>query len=230
MAASAPRFVGLDVQKQSLVVSRRRCAPTGAPSGSGACRWQSLSHGLRPICSLPMRSCWKPVPMHGSSMICWSRWVSTVTVAHPFLIKLIAQARVKTDRRDSLHLAKTLSANLIPAVWVPPKPVRELRAILAHRRRLIQQRTRARNLLHSMLHRHNLPPPETDPFIAEQRAWWAGLPLSAPRAVAVRQDLALLESLTPLIKEVEEEPLTSRPTTSGPSPWPCCSSCPVLAW
>src|SRR5262249_18912453 len=32
--------------------------------------------------------------------------VASVTVAHPFLIKLLAQARVKTDGRDALHLAK----------------------------------------------------------------------------------------------------------------------------
>lgn len=131
--------------------------------------------------------------------------VASVTVAHPFLIKLMAQVRVKTDGRDSLHLAKFLAANLIPAVWVPPKPVREIRAILAHRRRLIEQRTRARNCLHSMLHRHNLPPPAGDPFTAEQRVWWTGLPLSTLEHLQVRQDLALLESLAPLIKEVEQE-------------------------
>jgi transposase len=55
-----------------------------------------------------------------------------------------------------------------------------------------------------MLHRHHLPPPQGDPFTVEQRAWWAGLPLSVLEQLQVRQDLALLESLTPLIKELEE--------------------------
>ena len=62
-------------------------------------------------------------------------------VAHPGLVKVIASARVKTDNRDVLHLARLLAANLIPEVWVPPQPVRELRALLAHRRRLIKMRT-----------------------------------------------------------------------------------------
>ena len=59
---------------------------------------------------------------------------------------------------DDLLFAKLLAANLIPVVWVPPIPVRELRGLLAHRRRLVQQRTQLRNRLHSLLHRHQLFP------------------------------------------------------------------------
>src|SRR6187399_1760369 len=36
--------------------------------------------------------------------------VGSVTVCHPLLVKLIAGARVKTDRRDALNLAKLLAA------------------------------------------------------------------------------------------------------------------------
>ena len=46
--------------------------------------------------------------------------VASVTVAHPLMVKLIAAARVKTDRRDTINLAKLLAANLTPVVWVPP--------------------------------------------------------------------------------------------------------------
>lgn len=67
--------------------------------------------------------------------------VADVIVAHPQAAKLIAAARVKTDSRDTIKLASLLAANLIPAVWVPPQEVRELRALVAHRKRLVQQRT-----------------------------------------------------------------------------------------
>lgn len=86
--------------------------------------------------------------------------VSAVTVANAGLIKLIAQARVKTDRRDTLHLARLLAARMIPAVWVPPVEVRELRGLVTHRRRLVSQRTQARNRLHAVLQRHQIVPPE----------------------------------------------------------------------
>src|ERR1043165_7528700 len=87
-----------------------------------------------------------------------------VTVAHPLLVKLISAARVKTDSRDTINLARLLAAKLIPQVWVPPPEVRELRALLAHRRRLVSNRTQARNRLHSVLLRHNLVAPAGDCF------------------------------------------------------------------
>ncbi len=52
--------------------------------------------------------------------------VASVTVAHPLTVKLISAARVKTDARDTIKLARSLSANLIPSVWVPPLAVRAL--------------------------------------------------------------------------------------------------------
>ena len=62
-------------------------------------------------------------------------------VAHPMAVKLIANARVKTDTKDVFRLAHLLVGGLIPEVWVPPVPVRELRGLIAHRRRLIKMRT-----------------------------------------------------------------------------------------
>ena len=46
--------------------------------------------------------------------------VERVVVANPIKVKQIATARVKTDIRDTLILARLLAANLVPAVWVPP--------------------------------------------------------------------------------------------------------------
>ncbi len=131
--------------------------------------------------------------------------VASVTVAHPLMVKLIAAARVKTDRRDTINLAKLLAANLIPVVWVPPVEVRELRGLLAHRRRLVQHRTQLRNRLRSLLHRHHLVPPAGDLFAAAQRPWWAGLALSAVERLRVQQDLLQHDQLTPLIAAVEAE-------------------------
>ena len=131
--------------------------------------------------------------------------VASVTVAHPLGVKLIAAARVKTDGRDTIKLARLLAANLIPPVWVPPATVRELRALVTHRKRLVQQRTQARNRLHAVLHRHNLTAPDGKPFAVHQRAWWLALDLAPSEQVRVRQDLELLDTLQRLITEVETE-------------------------
>lgn len=140
--------------------------------------------------------------------------VGSVTVAHPLLVKLIASARVKTDSRDAISLARLLAAGLIPAVWVPPEEVRELRSLVNHRQRLVKQRTQTRNRLHAVLHRHNLVPPGKSPFSRVHRGWWDRLGLSVTEKLQVRQDLATVDHLEPLIMEVEKE--LARLTTIEP--------------
>lgn len=130
---------------------------------------------------------------------------AAVTVAHPLLVKLIACTRVKTDARDTLSLARLLSAGLLPAVWVPPLEVRERRALIGQRRRLVRQRTQAYNRLHSVLHHHTLVPPGGGVCGPACRPWWEGLALPTTERLRVRQDLALLDCIGPLIGEVEQE-------------------------
>lgn len=131
--------------------------------------------------------------------------VARVVVAHPYQVKLIAAAAVKTDKRDTLALAKLLAANLIPEVWVPPMEVRELRALISHRRRLVSQQTAAKNRLNSVLHRHNIVPPQGKRFNPDNQPWWLALELPPSEKLRVRQDLATLLHLTPQLKEVEAE-------------------------
>lgn len=131
--------------------------------------------------------------------------VAEVVVAHPQAVKLIAAARVKTDKRDTMKLASLLAANLIPAVWVPPPAVRELRALVTHRNRLVKQRTQAANRLHSVLYRRNLDPPPGIPFAVHQREWWVTLDLPLAEKLRVQQDLSLYQTLDTLIQESDTE-------------------------
>jgi transposase len=131
--------------------------------------------------------------------------VAKVIVAHPYHVKLIAAAAVKTDKRDALALAKLLSAHMIPPVWVPPHHVRDLRAIIAHRSRLVSQRTAAKNRMHSVLHRHNLTLPQGDPFAPNNQAWWKKLNLPASEKLRLKQDMSIINYLCSLIEETEDE-------------------------
>lgn len=125
-------------------------------------------------------------------------------MANPLLVKWIASARVKSDPQDTLKLAHLLAAGLIPAVWVPPEAVRQLRALVAQRRRLMQQRTRLRNRLHALVQRHNLVPPAGDLFAAAQRPWWEQVAVGPLEKILATQDLQMLDSLEPLLAQVEQ--------------------------
>jgi len=131
--------------------------------------------------------------------------VGRAVVVHPAKVKLIAEARVKTDKVDVLTLAHLLRADMLPEVWVPPQHVRDLRALLSHRRRLVSLQTTAKNRLQSVLHRLNLRPPEGELFANKQREWWKALELSATERLRVDQDLATLDHIVPQIAAVDAE-------------------------
>lgn len=132
-------------------------------------------------------------------------YAGKVVVAHPLQVKLIANARVKTDKQDVYRLARLLAGDLIPTVWVPPVAVRELRTLIAHRRRLVKLRTMTRNHLHSLVHRHNFVPPEGGAFAEKNQEWWKTLPLSPLEQLRSQHDLDFLALLEPQIAAVDGE-------------------------
>ncbi len=97
--------------------------------------------------------------------------VAEVLVANPIKVKQIACARVKTDKKDTLILARLLAANLVPTVWVPPKHVRELRQLISQRRRLVGMHTQVVNRMHSVSHRHHLGHPKGKRFQEKDMGW-----------------------------------------------------------
>jgi len=140
--------------------------------------------------------------------------VQRCVVASPSHVRWIAEARVKTDAADVLRLARLLAANLVPEVWVPPVYVRELRSLIAYRRRVVAMQTMTKNRLQSILHANHLIPPPGRVFAEKNRDWWLGLNLSLTERLRIRQDLATLEHLEGQLAELEAE--IRRLSTSQP--------------
>jgi transposase len=76
-----------------------------------------------------------------------------VTLAHPLKLKALTAGRAKTDHNDAEMLAELLSINAIPASYVPPKEIRELRDLTRHRSSLIAESTTLKNKIHAELAR-----------------------------------------------------------------------------
>ena len=131
--------------------------------------------------------------------------VRRVIVANAAKIALIAKTRTKTDNKDVLVLARLSVAGLIPEVWVPPMDVRELRSLIAHRRRVVGTRTSLKNRLQSVLHRHHLVLPSGDPFSDIHRDWWDTLSVSPTERLHLKHDLATIAQLDRQVAEIEDE-------------------------
>jgi len=128
--------------------------------------------------------------------------VSYVVVAHAGGVRQIAEARVKTDKKDIERLIRLLIADIVPEVWVPPAQVRELRGMISYRHRLVKTSTMIRNRLQSLIHRHNLVLPKG---ALTDQTWWDAQKLSGLEKIQIRQELAMLEELDKHKAEVDAE-------------------------
>lgn len=62
-------------------------------------------------------------------------------LSNPYKTRLIAEARIKTDKLDARILAHLLRADLIPRCYVPSKEIRDVRGLVKHRAKLSKTRT-----------------------------------------------------------------------------------------
>jgi len=131
--------------------------------------------------------------------------VAEVLVANPIKVKQIACARVKTDKKDTLILARLLAANLVPTVWVPPKHVRELRQFVSHRRRLANMHTQVVNRMHSVAHRHHLNHPKGKDFQPKNTLWQQDKALSRMEKMQLDLDMATREHLEKQSEQMTRE-------------------------
>ncbi len=202
MDSSQTRFIGLDVHKHYVMVGAVDAAQTVVmrPQRFNWVefeRWQQTHIQASDAVVLEATTnAWHLVDQLRTR-------TAAVSVANPLAVKWIAAARVKTDGHDTLKLARLLAAGLAPAVWVPSAVTRALRALVAHRRRLLDQRTQARNRLQSILQRHNLAPPDQPLFADAQRPWWQALALDSTERLLVAHDLAVLDNLAQLIPQAD---------------------------
>jgi transposase len=129
--------------------------------------------------------------------------VHSVIAVHPPNVALVTNVKVQTDKKAALALAQLHAAGLLEGVWIPPQEVRDLRALIARREKMVRLSTMAKNRLHSIIHRNHLILPEK-PFDPEQHSWWESLSLSSTEQFLVRSDLDTLEFAQKQVAQAEE--------------------------
>jgi len=113
----------------------------------------------------------KDTPVAMEATIGWP-WLSDllealeldVHLAHPLRLRLIAEARLKTDKVDAWVLAHLLRTGFLPESYLAPSQVRDQRNLLRHREAMKKIRKNIKNRVHALLARHNIHPKESDIF------------------------------------------------------------------
>jgi len=118
-----------------------------------------------------------------------------VVLSNPAKTRLIAEARVKTDKVSARVLAQLLRADMLPLCFVPTRRQRDRRQFIRHRVHLVKMGTEVKNRIHALLDKHGLRCPYKTLFSKRGLEWLRSLRLSFTDDAVLRSDMALLESL-----------------------------------
>ena len=126
-------------------------------------------------------------------------------VADAYQLKLIWQARSKTDAIDARKIAELLRVNLLPAIWLPDLETRRRRQMLRGRAFLVRERTRIKNRIHGHLTAENQLWPKSDLYGKAGRAWLTTVELSPMLKAESQRLLRLHDVLTKEITRLDTE-------------------------
>ena len=165
-------FVGLDLHKRYITA----CALDA--SGAVLAEVRQMAVSLEALAGF-LSALPAPVTVALESCLYW-QWLHdqldaqghTVRVADPRQVKVIWQARSKTDPIDARKLAELVRVNLLPTIWIPDADTRRRRQLLHGRAFLVRQRTMVKNRIHGRLTAENLLFPRSDLYgRAAARGW-----------------------------------------------------------
>jgi transposase len=193
-----PRYVGLDVHKQFI----EACFIDQEGKQLHRCRVAVTREGIQSFTT----KCLQPsdqVVMEATT----NTWevaelirprVAKVAIANPLKVKVIAEAKTKTDKVDAEVLAQLFRCNFLPEVWIPDQTTRLLREMCAHRAGLIADQTRIKNRIQSLLAQRLIPVTVRVLFNGCGRNWLCNLELAS-------QDRARIDSYLRVLDQIESE-------------------------
>jgi transposase len=94
-----------------------------------------------------------------------------VIMSNPVKTRVIAEARIKTDKVDARVLAELARVNYLPKVWLPDEDTEGLRRFTSDRTSLVRRRTECKNTIHSVLNRNLVHHEFSDLFGVGGRQW-----------------------------------------------------------
>ena len=149
-----PRAAGLDVHKLQITASVRLCQPGGGVD-SATRQFSALPPGLSALTQWLASHRVTAATMEATGIFWQAPWEALEAAGiepqllHAQFVKQV-QGR-KSDVADSLWLARICQLGLCRPSYVPPRKFRQLRQLSRYRRKLVGERSRARNRIHKTL-------------------------------------------------------------------------------
>lgn len=187
-------YVGLDVHKESIVVSLAEAGLRGSlrevrengkivntPAALRALATRLAAKGNE------LRFCYEAGPCGYGIYRQLSAMEHQCAVVAPSLVPRKPGERIKTDRRDASKLAKMHRAGELTPVWVPDEPHEAIRDLVRARLAAVRSLRQVRQQLSGFLLRHGHHY-HRDPWTVAHRRWMANLKFDQPVHYIVLQD------------------------------------------
>ena len=182
MEKSSKNFVGMDVHKESIEITLaeqggevRRFGQVGGDRGSLLKAVRKLESSGKPLVFVyEAGPCgfWIHREISSRGHACW--------VVSPSLVPKRSGDHVKTDRRDSEHLARLARAGELDAISVPDVRDEAIRDLVRAREDAVISQRRSRQQLKALLLRNDIRYVGKSSWTAAHRRWLAALKLPQP--------------------------------------------------
>src|SRR5437588_12233605 len=137
-------YIGLDVHKKSISYCVKTADGTVVEEG----KLRATHEALREWAVK------RPEPWQGAmEATLFSGWIydalkpyaAELQMGHPAMMKAIGASKKKNDRLDARKICDLVRCNLLPACYVAPVEIRELRRLLRYRNLVVAQAVRMKN-------------------------------------------------------------------------------------
>ena len=112
---------------------------------------------------------------------------------------------MKGDKVDARILAHLLRSSLVAESYVPPKELRDVRALVRHRASIVKMRTMVKNQVHALIDRYGFRCECSDLFGREGMKWLKPLELKPLDRLMLDNHLQDVECLNGQVVRVDEE-------------------------
>ncbi len=119
----------------------------------------------------------------------------------------------KNDRDDALKLARLSAMKQLPTVHIPKREVRQKRALIQYRHKLIRRRTQIKNTIRAILNKEGLLIPKGKngwtaaslQFLSEQSSYIEKVDIENLWRGQLWMELKMLDAVSKAVKEVEDK-------------------------
>jgi transposase len=128
-------------------------------------------------------------------------------LANPYKTRIIAEAKIKSDKLDARILSDLLRTDLIYESYVPKREDRDKRSLVRHRITLSRIKTKLVNKVHSILDKYDYQTDLTDIFSKSGIEWLKSLSSQVPPVdrIILGSSIASIEAINQKIDTVSKE-------------------------